>query len=103
MKSHDLAIWLVNNGVEVTMQDGGDGRIAYSPNDGFYKSDWIASFSDQDGRIVLRTRYDGRCEIQEPMDLVRESKKWHELSKSRFAGWASPSDAWTALYLQLPT
>lgn len=103
MKAHELALWLVSHGVEVTMKSDRDGSIAYSPTEGFYKSDGIASFSDEDGTIVLRTRYDGRCEIREPMDLVRESRKWHEISRSRFDGWATPPDAWAALYLQLPT
>lgn len=101
MDARELAEWLVKRGVSVVMRPLDSARIAYEPEDGFYKSDGCVHFSDHDGAVLLTTRYENQQVIGHPLQLVRESREWHNSSRERLAGWNEPPAHWSNLYAML--
>lgn len=102
MNAQQIAEALMDRGISFEVCRN-NGVTYYLPSDGFYKSDGMASlYDDPCGETVLTTRYNGRKVVTEPMDIVAESKDWHDYSEDRLAYWATPPSHWAALYAELP-
>jgi len=97
----EMAEKLLALGLDVSLNPGPNG-IEATFHSGFYKSDGIVKLWDKDGELRLETRYDELDIINEPMDVVRVSKRWWDYSKNRYDGWKAPAYGWAELYKKLP-
>jgi len=87
---------LIESGVTLVLSYGKNGNTATFEN-GFYKSG--STYLDMvDDKVVLHSRYGDEVIVSSLEDVVVESHKWFEYSKSRFEGWGTPPKEWQRLY-----